>query len=579
MAIMRLGAGGGPPSHRQAHGRCSGRSSCRRRSTHGMNAITVQHLLQHTGGWNRDITFDPMFYDQTIAAYYGAALPISRQQIMNYMTATKMLSFAPGTQMNYSNYGYLLLGRIIEKVTGMTYADYVQSKILAPLGISRMVQGATELEYRPGRRGAVLHAGPEPVPERPPRGRPDKRRDRLWQLQPREHGLARRVAGIGGGPGLLCHRLRPDRPLNPVLTRVSVDRTFAVPSIGANPDGSWYGCGWAARTAGTGLNTWHNGSLPGTSTLMVRRYDGLDWVVLFNQRDDPSGLNYGDIDGALHTAANAVTTWPDGDLFPTYGVASHVLSFTDDPMVPGGHAGQERAHQRTASRDRRGSREARSGAVLVLGNDCARHDGEGLPRVRTPNGAGGRVFDGRPVRADVHRPTTRRRQADQSRAHHRTSRCRAGDPVMPGGVILLESPRAHSPPRGCSEWRGSRTRRPPRYRRARRSIGAASPRALCRRVFTASSPRPRPSASLGGAEPPRRRAARRPCGTRLVARRPACSRIARSSAAYVSRSGSGRVDVMVSMDLSRSLPMLRRSSATATDCCSLSAASRTPRSG
>jgi hypothetical protein len=45
-------------------------------------------------------------------------------------------------------------------------------------------------------------------------------------------------------------------------------------------------------------------------------------VTLFNQRDDPSGLNYGDIDPALHAAADAVIHWPTGDLFPSYGLPS-----------------------------------------------------------------------------------------------------------------------------------------------------------------------------------------------------------------------------------------------------------------
>lgn len=61
------------------------------------------------------------------------------------------------------------------------------------------------------------------------------------------------------------------------------------------------------RTAGSGLNTWHTGSLAGTSTLTVRNHNGLDWVVLFDQRDDPSGLSYDEIDPDLQTAASAIT--------------------------------------------------------------------------------------------------------------------------------------------------------------------------------------------------------------------------------------------------------------------------------
>ena len=285
-----------------------------------MNDITLLELLQHLGGWNRDTTgFDPMFADQTIATALGKSLPISQQDIITYMTTKRMLDFTPGTLYDYSNYGYLLLGRIIEAVTHLPYATFMQNAVFTPLGISRIMQGASEFEYReagevpyyvadPGLYANFRHAG-APVNAMVPYGN--------FNLENMDsHG-----AYLASAVDLACFATALDSTgMYPVLTQATIDTTFAVPSVGISPDGSWYACGWAVRTAGTGLNTWHNGSLPGTSTLMVRRFDGLDWVALFDQRDDPSGLNYGDIDPALHTAANAVTHWPSGDLFPVYGL-------------------------------------------------------------------------------------------------------------------------------------------------------------------------------------------------------------------------------------------------------------------
>jgi hypothetical protein len=82
----------------------------------------------------------------------------------------------------------------------------------------------------------------------------------------------------------------------------------------ASDGGHYYGCGWHVRVVAGGLVTWHSGSLPGTYTLLVRRPDGLTWGVMFDQRDDPSAERYGDIDGALHDAADDVDSWPAGDL-------------------------------------------------------------------------------------------------------------------------------------------------------------------------------------------------------------------------------------------------------------------------
>ena len=81
--------------------------------------ITVRHCLQHTGGWNRDKSFDPMGAGTAEAGGQGCCkvpLPIHPQQIIRYMMG-KPLDFAPGTAYAYSNFGYCVLGRVIEAVT------------------------------------------------------------------------------------------------------------------------------------------------------------------------------------------------------------------------------------------------------------------------------------------------------------------------------------------------------------------------------------------------------------------------------------------------------------------------------
>jgi hypothetical protein len=58
--------------------------------------------------------------------------------------------------------------------------------------------------------------------------------------------------------------------------------------------------------------------LPGTFTLLVRRQDGLAWAILFNQRSSDPKLPDGEIDGALHRAADSVAEWTGHDLFGNY---------------------------------------------------------------------------------------------------------------------------------------------------------------------------------------------------------------------------------------------------------------------
>ena len=280
--------------------------------------VTIRSLLQHLGGWDPGMTFDPMFYDAQIASALGISLPASKNDIITYMTG-QPLQHTPGTTYAYSNYGYCLLGRIIEQVSGMPYDDYVSKAVFRPLGIWGVILGRSLSENRaPGEvtyhsmymDTTVMDTSGESVPQ--PYG--------AFNLENMDaHG-----GWLTSAVDLVRFASTFDDPSSsPVLNQDSVDTLFGLPENidpGDYQAGDWYyACGWAVRDwGGNNRNTWHDGSLPGTHTLMVRRWDGLDWAVVFNQRDDPSGLGYNEIDDLLHQAADQVTSWPDHDLFSLY---------------------------------------------------------------------------------------------------------------------------------------------------------------------------------------------------------------------------------------------------------------------
>ena len=89
--------------------------------------ITLHHLLTHTSGIQELLSFPD--FRQTMALPSPVAQTVERFK-------HKPLDFKPGTKFKYSNSGYLLLGYIIERVSGQSYEAYLKENVLEPLKMS-----------------------------------------------------------------------------------------------------------------------------------------------------------------------------------------------------------------------------------------------------------------------------------------------------------------------------------------------------------------------------------------------------------------------------------------------------------
>ncbi len=97
--------------------------------------ITVAHLIEHKGGFT-DVPYDIMFDD----------IRFTRDELIGKVLDERSLTYKPGTSYSFSNFGYNLLGRVIEKVTGKTYEAYVREEILYPMDLTHMRIGGNEKE-------------------------------------------------------------------------------------------------------------------------------------------------------------------------------------------------------------------------------------------------------------------------------------------------------------------------------------------------------------------------------------------------------------------------------------------------
>jgi CubicO group peptidase (beta-lactamase class C family) len=139
----------------------------RRRPDPRINEITVQQLVNHAGGWVaggpfvaqngervEGSNFDPVFQIRRMSLELGLSRPLSKLDMARYMYGMP-LQFTPGTQNynsthghSYSNFGYVLLGLVVEKVAGMTYVDFLRSGPLNRDGTEDVFLAHTRADQR-----------------------------------------------------------------------------------------------------------------------------------------------------------------------------------------------------------------------------------------------------------------------------------------------------------------------------------------------------------------------------------------------------------------------------------------------
>lgn len=260
--------------------------------------VTVRQLLEHTaGGWDNDAadgSDDPVFLRPEL----------DRDQHLTWALRTTKLEHAPGTVFQYSNLGYVLLGRVIEQVTGLPYAEAMRRDVFLPAGASSFaLAGRTASERLTDEAGYAVVGGRADVPYRVPIERFDAAGG--WVATPTD--LLRVAVRADGFPTV------PD-----VLGEDAL-AAMTEPVRQPAPDGTraFSAKGWAVNDI---PNWWHTGSLPGTSSLLVRTADRygpsgeeeLTWAVITNSTNPRHDL---DLDALMWRIVNAVKSWPATDLF------------------------------------------------------------------------------------------------------------------------------------------------------------------------------------------------------------------------------------------------------------------------
>lgn len=243
--------------------------------------ITLRQLLQHVAGFTTAYG-DPMFENTSY----------NHDQLINWALANKVPQNDAGDIYEYSNFGYCLLGRIIEKVTGQSYETWVRNNVLSQVGVTRMVIAGNSLgERKPGEvvyypstaynlnvRRFDSHGG--------------------WIATPID--LMRFMVRVDG------LSTKPD-----ILSASSYTTMTTTPGIeDVNGDDPHYAFGWGVGSGFQG----HNGAMRGTLALMSRAPNGFGYAATVNTRPGADEFA-GNLQQMMNEIVAGISAWPSYDLF------------------------------------------------------------------------------------------------------------------------------------------------------------------------------------------------------------------------------------------------------------------------
>jgi CubicO group peptidase (beta-lactamase class C family) len=249
--------------------------------------ITVRNLLNHTGGL---LDYEDLMdrEEKTYGPRWSADRQIQDDEVLALLEKQTAGKFAPGTSWEYSNSGYVVLGLIVAKASGMRYRDFLQKRIFDPVGMKNSVvyqKGKNEVSQR---AFGYSKAGEKPV----------------------ETDQSSTSATLGDGgvysnlrdmakwdEALEKHTLLSEAEFAPALTPAKL-ADGSQPHWPAKQDGNnlapgkpvSYGFGWFLDPLNGHPRMWHAGGTMGFRTVIQRfTKDGVTIVILCNRADlDPT---------------------------------------------------------------------------------------------------------------------------------------------------------------------------------------------------------------------------------------------------------------------------------------------------
>ncbi|HMD73790.1 MAG TPA: serine hydrolase domain-containing protein [Steroidobacteraceae bacterium] len=279
-----------------------------------LSAITVDEMLHHAGGWDRDAGPDLTGYSvlSGLESYLSVITGMpqgapSCTELMSYVES-QPLQFTPGTQTQYSNVGFCAIGEVVSETSGMSYFDFLTANVLSPFGMIDTGMGYTPQDERQDREATYYDTTDAPAQSLfPPYAVVSAPYSAIGALESQEAAAAvlstaidvsRFAAQVAGGqPANL-----PGAPAYPGWPQKFYELSTKLPSYELPATGNTqYGAGWdqascpAFLPPGASPDPLHaydncnfskSGGSQGTVSSLAVTADGYGFAAIFNGGDN-----------------------------------------------------------------------------------------------------------------------------------------------------------------------------------------------------------------------------------------------------------------------------------------------------
>ena len=235
----------------------------------GWSGITIHHLLRHTSGIS---DYEEWFGGYNTQAYSDYMSQDSAAHRIARDARTRPLDFEPGTRFHYSNSAYILLGFIIERASGMSYEEFLRTRIHEPLGMARSSQDHSAELLADRASGYRLRPGAFPVAYYNGLSRRDYLNGFYQLMEPpqADAGLVTTARDLYRWD----QALYTGRLVSPAM----LDSIFS-PGLGR------YGYGWFIMEGPDGVTHGHSGGLPGFTCYILRIPDSRRTIIVLGNLD------------------------------------------------------------------------------------------------------------------------------------------------------------------------------------------------------------------------------------------------------------------------------------------------------